>query len=170
MIVLWVILSIILLFLVWLLIAPIQLYISSPHNIYCLKWKGIAQIRLIPEADDIHLQFQIAFWKKDFYPLQHQAKSSKKQKHPNKTKNKSKSRWTFRKIKRKAQRLFQSFDFKAFDVNLDTDDYIMNAYLYPIFFFLSKQGRRLNINYQGELSLHMIVENRLYRILTAILL
>ncbi len=86
----------------------------------------------------------------------------------NKSKKK-KSKFNFRKYKRKIIRMIKTFKIKSFFVNLDTDDYILNGYLYPVFYFLGKRGEHLNINFQGDLEINIVAENRLYKMIRAML-
>jgi hypothetical protein len=52
-------------------------------------------------------------------------------------------------IWRKARRLLASFQIRRFNLIVDTDDYILNAYLYPVFAFLTGHNRHLAINFIG---------------------
>lgn len=171
MVIIWIILGVLALILLWLLIAPIRLIINSNRGTYQVEAFGIAKASLIPEPDDIHLQVRVLFWQKDFWPLHEKARARKKKEEekPKPQKKEKKSRWTFQRVKRKAIRVLRSFQVRAFRVNLDTDDYIQNAYLYPVFYFLSKGRRQLKINYKGETEVVLDINNRLYRILFALL-
>jgi hypothetical protein len=66
-------------------------------------------------------------------------------------------------------RILQSFRLIKMRVNFDTDDYILNAYLYPLFYFLSKNNRNLNINFNGDLYLELLMISRPIRIVLAYL-
>ncbi len=158
-------LIILLLGLGWLLVAPIVLKIDTQQDIGYLKWKGIAGLRLLILADDIVLRVQVFFWKKDFYPLSYSPKSgnTKQESKPVK-KKKTLVSW------RKGKRLLQSFTVRTFQLDLDTDDFVQNSYLFPVFYFLSHEGRQLRINYSGHLALKIEVHNRLFSLLKAWLL
>jgi len=74
------------------------------------------------------------------------------------------------KIKRMAERIFnvlKSFKVKELMLDIDTEDYIWNAYLHPAFYFLSGKNRMLRVNYVGRISARIIVHNRLISILYA---
>lgn len=153
-----------LLFLVlgWLLMAPIVLKIDTQEELCYLKWKGIAGVRLLVLADEIVLKIQVFFWKKNIYPLSHSPKTlTAKQAHKPKKKKKRQLPW------RKGKKLLQSFTIQTFQLDLDTDDFVQNSYLLPIFYFLSNERRRLRINYSGQTVLKLVVQNRLYHLLKA---
>lgn len=146
----------------WLLVAPIVLKIDTQQEIGYVKWKGIAGVRLLILADDIVLRVQVFFWKKNFYPLSRSPKSENtKQKSKRVKKKKTPLSW------RKGKKLLQSFTVETLQLDLDTDDFVQNSYLYPIFYFLSNERRQLRINYSGQLALKLEVHNRLFSLLRA---
>ena len=151
----------------WLLFSPIILRIDTKQQQYWVRWRGIASFQLKLLEDDLILRLQVWFWKKDFYPLDGLLKAGK----PSSTKKAKKGRTRKkRNWKRFASRLLGSFRVKQFDLRLDTDDYVLNSYLYPVFHLLNFKPVQLGINYQGESSLELQIENRLIRLLRAILL
>ncbi len=157
-----------LLLITWILFAPLVLTLDSSTGVYNLRWKGIAKAEIIPLPDDILIQFRVGFWQKQFYPLHYQPKTHKKDK-KKAEKPKSQKSKPFRKTFRKIKRVFQSFEVQTFRLNMDTNDYIYNSYLWPICYFLSQEQRQLTINYNGEFELLFIVKNRLFNILFAYL-
>ena len=155
-------LVILLLGLGWLLVAPIVLKIDTQQEIGYLKWKGIAGVRLLILADDIVLRVQVFFWKKNFYPLSRSSKSDHtKQENKRVKKKKTPVSW------RKGKKLLQSFTVQTLQLDLDTDDFVQNSYLFPVFYFLSNEKRQLRINYSGQLALKLEVHNRLFSLLKA---
>jgi hypothetical protein len=159
--------AILLLFLAWLLVCPIRLQIDTRRQLYLLQWRGVGRIQLLPVTGNLVIQLRVFFWKKNFYPLEYQPKK-KQPKEARKMKKKGR-KTNFQKYKRKGIRLFRSFRIKAFRLDLDTDDYVYNGYLYPVFHLLSNEKRQLTINYRGLSEMFLIVENRLYRVLIAFL-
>jgi hypothetical protein len=124
----------------WMLLTPIQLNIDSTKSTYLLVWKGIASARLIPSPNDIHLRFKVFFWKKDYYPLKEKASILSKKDKPEQSKQqKKKKSISLRKASKKAKRILSTFQVKILRLKLDTDDYVVNSYLFPIFYFLSKK-------------------------------
>jgi hypothetical protein len=167
-----IIILIILLPLVWLLVAPIELIINSKTGEYSIMWKGIAGVRLVPIPGNLLLRFNILLWRKEIDPIEELARPKEKPKSPKKKKKKKSrsNKWlSFQKIKRKGVRLLKSFRVKALRLNLDTGDFVYNSYLYPVFYFLDRGKRRISINYEGESEVLFIAENRLYRMLIAVL-
>jgi hypothetical protein len=154
--------------LVWIVVAPIIIKINSTQQVYELHWVSIGHASVLFNTDQIIVAFQIFFFKKriaiDLFKICTSTKESK----PDRKKNKSKS-YSFSKTGYKVKKVLQSFQVKKLWLNLDTDDYYYNAFLYPIFFFVKGDHYRLNINYQGKNELILIVKNRFIRILFAII-
>lgn len=61
----------------------------------------------------------------------------------------------------------RSFKVKELFLNVDTGDYIYNAYLHPVFYFLGNDHRTLYVNYIGENRFRIIIKNRLINIIFA---
>lgn len=162
------ILFIVLVLIGWILIAPLELYINSTKNQYQLQWKGIARIEWLPAPDDILIRLRIFFWERVYHPLTMATK--RKIKTEDKSKSiKQKKGWSLKKWKRKIINILNSFHVEKLRVDLDTGDYVYNSYLYPIFWILNKGDTQLNINYTGESEILVVIKNRLYRILKALL-
>ncbi len=150
----------------WMLFTPIVLIIDTTQGVYKVRWKGIASFEMSIQKDEPILQLRIWFWKKDFHLLESLSKSRKpdSEKKTEKRKPRKKRNW-----RRLGLRLVRSFQVRQFAIKLDTDDYVLNSYLYPIFHLLNSKSLHLGINYQGESSLQLQIENRLIRLLKAIL-
>lgn len=150
----------------WILVSPIQLIVDTNRQIFCIRWRGLGRFGLKILPGDLVLRFDSWIYHKDYHPL-----APRKKKKPKKKKEteKKKSKIDFRKNSRKAFRLIKTFRIKSFFVNLDTDDYILNGYLYPIFYYLGKHGEHLNINFKGDLEIKLVAENRLYKVVRAML-
>lgn len=63
----------------------------------------------------------------------------------------------------------RTFRLRTCEVDLDTGDYVLNAYLYPVFARLTRRNCRLRVGFNGKTHVRIRVENRLYRMLFAFL-
>ncbi len=151
----------------WILFAPIVLRIDTKMGVYRVRWKGIASFQFSIQEDVPILSLHIWFWKKDFQPLDALSKARKPNSKKKAKKRKSRKKRNWRRL---GLRLLHSFKVRQFDLMLDTDDFVLNSYLYPVFHMLHCKPLQLGINYQGESSLQLRIENRLIRLLKAILL
>ena len=112
---------------------------------------------------------RIFWWKKYFRLLNF--RKSKKRKSVRRTikkqaKKKAGSFFTFKRIKR----LLQSFKVEEFRLNIDTNDMILNAHLYPLIVWLRNRNMDVGINFNHQFELDLVIQNRVWRILKAILI
>lgn len=156
-------LSVLILLALWLLIEPIIIKIDTIHDEYYIRWQHIGSVTLLFLNNDLFLRFRILFWQQDFYPLQAQKKDKKPKKKSNKKTAKSWKTFSWTRVKS----IMRTFKVRYFKMELDTDDYVWNAYLYPLFYFANRSNRQLSINFEGRTNLQLQIENRLFRIVRA---
>ena len=70
---------------------------------------------------------------------------------------------------RKAIRVMRTFRVTQWEMDVDTGDYVWNAWLYPVGHWMSKGNRHIRVNFRGENEWLLTVENRLYRIVYALI-
>jgi len=144
-----IIIGLLLILLLALLFTPFIVRVNTRQNQYQLSW-GIARVQFIPEKDDGSLLVQLAFWKREFSLLQMLAKPSvKKAAHPQKPnvqRRKSAGTISFHRL----WKILRSFRIPFFYLDLDSDDFVTNAYWYPVCKALSTPTRQLRINFGGH--------------------
>ncbi len=152
-------------FLIWLFLTPLVLVVDTTKNQYLITWKGVASARLMGFDGRWKVSVKVFFWKRNFYfPFKKSDKLEKKNK-----KRKKQKKVNFKRWRHKGWQILKSFEVKRFYLNLDTDDFVKNSQLFPLFYFLSANNRQLKINYEGRAELVLIIENRLWRMLKAFL-
>ena len=158
----WIILVIILILLAWPLVAPFQLIIDSEMGKVEFHWKSIGRIGLWANEEAILLlKVNIGCFHRTWKPLEWQSKPQNNQ--PKKVKKKRKSNiqnLPFQLI----YQLLSTFRVRYFRLDLDTDDFVLNSYLYPFAFTLQRMGWQVSINYAGRSYFTCCVENQLARI------
>ena len=164
--ILLIILLIILVFITTLLLTPIRLRIDSVKNIYQAEWKHLFSANLLFQNDEPIVQLKSFFWKKEINLLKINPSPNKATQKETKPTKQKKSKFNFRK---KIKPLLKSFQVRKFFVNIDTNDYVWNAYLFPIFYFLKNKNRQLHINFQGNVEVLLEIQNRPIRILWALI-
>jgi len=161
-------------FLIWLLITPIRLIIDSSQNKYFIQWIGLGRIALIATKEEWFFRLKIGFWKKkigfqsivDEWTKEDKTKEDKKIPTTNKKKKKS----SFFKSMEKVRQVLKSFNVKTFKVDIDTDNYYLNALLIPAFQVLNKNNQhRIAINFRNQNNVLVNIENRLIKIIYSIL-
>ena len=160
--------GILLLIITFILVSQFSLIVDTSTQVYNIKWKGIAQANFIFVDQEPVIRFRVLGFKMNLNLFNIQKKTKKKTMDVTKkkeSKTKKSRRITFSKMKR----LLNSFTIMSFYIDLDTGDYIMNSYVFPIFYFLRSRNMPLNVNYSGHNEMRLIVENRLYKIIKAYL-
>ena len=154
----------------WLFSTPLDICVNSLNNDYHIKWKGIGEARIIVLPKDLLFHYKIAFWEKDYSILQFKFNSKKKDK--KKDKKKKKTKRNFKKKGILAKRILSSFSIQKLHLNIDTKNYILNGYLFPIFYHLTRisHGKpQLQINYKGKTEVDIHIRNRLINIFYAVI-
>lgn len=148
----------------WLLIAPLVIVIDTTRKRYMLQWRGLMTARLLADG---YIRLWVVGWTKLIYPWGRLARKRRNQTEPKLPQRARRRRPSVQTIIGMSRMMVRTFRVRTFDVNLDTDDYLTNAYLYPVLGLLSGPGRRLRINFRGDVSVKLIIENRPYRLLIA---
>ncbi|AEE49842.1 hypothetical protein Halhy_1957 [Haliscomenobacter hydrossis DSM 1100] len=164
---LYFIIGILVILLTGFLFSPLVLQVDTSKNHYAVRW-GIGSLQFIPTPDDLLLSIGIGFWRHHFSLLNLLAKPSKKEQNSiSKTKKKGQPRkpWPFQRL----LRVIRTFHIRQFRLDMDTDDFVTNAYLYPVFRALSAPTRVLTINFQGRNQCAFEVKNRVINVLVALI-
>ncbi len=164
-VILAILLGALLLMILWLLLAPISVKIDTWQQDYAVRWQGIGGVQVLLIENEVVLLLRVFFWRKAFYPLRGSKKPSKPPKKSKPTTQRKGGIFSWK----LAKRVLRTFRIKQFKLELDTDDYVINAFLYPVFYFLDSPKRQLRVNFEGRTNLLLHIENRLSRIIGAII-
>ncbi len=165
-----IILFVLIVFLGWLLLTPFEICINSWDNDYHLTWTGIGEARVIVLPKDLLLRFRVAFWKKEYSIFEFKFKRDKKK--PTDKKKKKPKKRNLNKTMQMVKHVLGSFTVKKLRLNIDTKNYILNGYLFPVFYHLtrfSKGKPSLMINYKGKTEINLLIRNRLINIFYAMI-
>ncbi len=66
--------------------------------------------------------------------------------------------------------LLHAFRIRKLHLNIDTDDYALNAWLIPVFSAVNSENIRLQANFEGDASMQLDLRTRLGALLWAFLL
>ncbi|MCX2745482.1 hypothetical protein OO013_16500 [Mangrovivirga sp. M17] len=151
----------------WILIAPVFIIINTKQDQYSFNLKGLINADLeINDLDPIiHLNTLVG--KFDIQPSKVKKKKTKDKKDTSRKlkvrkEKKGKSAAAIRKF---AFQALKTFKLKYLRVNVDTDDYVRNAQLYPLVRLLNRSERTFEINFTGKNELELIINNRLIKII-----
>jgi hypothetical protein len=152
-----------------LLLTSLRLVIDSYHNVARASWGKFITVSLTEQEGDLVLRLWAFGWKRDWGLLKMIAKR-KPTRNPDSIENTSRKpgkrrrlHWSFRRV----LRILKSFRVHAFRLDLDTDDYVLNAYLFPVAEMLRYRGVDVFINFNGNTGIRLDVSNNPARILVA---
>ena len=152
--ILFIIIGIFILLLAWLVFGPITIRIDTDHHEYSLNMVHLLTISPQWDEQGFRFLFQFPFYQ---FKLDPQEKTKPKIK---KTKGKTKKGG----IKlNKIWSVLKSFKVRQFALSLDTDDYCLNALIFPVFHQLTVMGLQIKVNFQGENYCLMVIRNNLWR-------
>lgn len=151
---LWLLLILLLLSVLLLFWLPIQVKVDTEREVYRASWKGIISIWGIPEKEGWKWYFQLFFWKKNFEASKY---TPKKERKPAK---KVSRKLSLKQVMALARNLISAIHIKYFNLNWDTSDFVLNAWLYPVFRLVSQGKYRLNINFTGQQDLAIHIQTR----------
>ncbi len=165
----WIIAFLLLLFLIYLLFAPLILYINTDEQAYYVQMKGLAKASIEGDKKEfLRIRLDTLFSHFYFYPLR--KKKSKKELKEKKDSGRNK-RWSkidqdklirYGKI---GKGLLRSFELKRLEVAVDTGDCIQNAKLYPVFAFLNFYAGDFSVNFQDRNRVVLYLQNRAVNII-----
>lgn len=148
-----------LLYILW---APIILYVDTAVNKYYVQIKGLVRADVLEDKKEVlRIRLRILFMRFSFYPLR--TKPSKKRRKKEVGKKESRRRMSWSVIKR----ILRSFRVKKLYVNVDTGDYVLNAKLIPLCTLLNLTGGAFRINFQDSNHLVLHLQNRSINIVRA---
>lgn len=157
--------TIILGFVLWLLFAPITISINTYDEIYQLSMMGVLIIRYLPDETGV-LRGKAFFIPFRFRPDSLKTERKKKDGDKEAIPEKNTTIWHGLSQVKFYSRLFReilfSFRIQRLYAQVDTGDVVINAYLYPLALLYKTKRFDVNINFDDELGLILIVKNRLW--------
>lgn len=149
----------------WVLFVRMSVRIDTRIGVYEMRIGRAIRVFFEPETKRFFLT--VFGWKKALDSFSAGGKKVPQEKE--KRVRKKRRRMPLKKLIRKIRAVLKTFHVTRFELDFDSDDVITNAYLFPVFFFLSGKRVKLRVRYNGENALVMEVNNRIARILRAVL-
>ena len=158
------------------LAAPIILSIDTETDDYCLRLGDMCSLRALAALENPGVRLRIGFWKKTWGVRQYlltigSKKGGSKQNRSSRNRlgwgGSGKGESSRNESKHRLLRVLKTFRVSKCDVLLDTDDFILNAQLFPVFQFCSGRWGHWRVNFEGDCRLQLEVESRLISVLYA---
>lgn len=152
--------------LLWL---PIVVEIDTEHQIYRAEWQGIAAFWTIPEVEQWRWFFRLFFWEQEWNPKRKSMKKERKSATPKSTTAKSKRTFSVKRRIVLFHRLLKAITIERVKINWDTNDFILNAWLWPVFYLIGGNHKQISINFSGKQALAIRLQTRFGLLLIAII-
>jgi hypothetical protein len=161
-----ILLIIILVIVTYLLVSPIIVLLDSDKGIMFIGWNRYMKAEFSGINDEWEIKVKVPFWQKRFSLFNIlTSNGSNKSRKWKKTLGKSRFvKWN----RRKFQRIIRQIKIEEFKLLLDTDDYILNAYLTPIFELINYRSRYYTrVNFIGKNGIKLKAKGRIISLLYA---
>ena len=143
----YIIISLLLIFLMWLLLVPVIIYTNTERNRYLLALPGIFKAVIVPENGLFYVRGWLFFIPFRFHPFQ-----KKRAKAKGKSAEKKRRKWRSGNILTMSKAV-SAFRVKRLEAEIDTDNFTLNAWLVPVFSMMNGENIRLQANFEGNNSL-----------------
>lgn len=153
----YILISLFLFFLLWLLLVPVILYTDTSRNKYFVTLPGIIRVRLVPSETLFDIRGWIFFVPFRFDPF-------RAGKRKNKPGVKKKRRGIPFKLSGMKHALC-TVRVRKLDLDLDTEDYSLNTWLIPAFSLLNGGNIHMQVNFEGRAALVMDLRTRIATLL-----
>jgi hypothetical protein len=145
----YILISLLLIFLLWLLLVPVIIYTHTDRNRYLVTLPGIFRALVVPDNGLFHIRGWILFIPFRFNPFK-----PRKEKHKAEPRKKKKIKWRSGNLQMMKGAL-RAFKIKRLEADIDTDDFTLNAWLVPAFSMVNGENIRLQVNFEGHQSLEL---------------
>lgn len=144
----YILISLLVVFVFWLLLVPVIIYTNTDRNRYLLTLPGIFRAVVIPHEGLFHIRGWIFFIPFKFNPFKYR----KTKEEPKPKKKKKKPLWKSGRF-RTMRGALRAFRIKRLEADIDTDDFTLNAWLVPVFSAVNQENIQLQVNFEGHQSL-----------------
>jgi hypothetical protein len=168
----WIVIIIILLSLMaWILFGPVIIYLATDNKSYRISLPGIFNASIVPAEGLFHIRGWILFIPYRFNPItvgkgRFGKKAGRTGEKPGRFPGKKGLDLGFLNS-RLVPDILRSFRIRKLYLDLDTDDFILNAWLVPVFSHVNSGNVRLRTNFEGRSSLVLDLRTRMGLLLWA---
>ena len=150
-----ILISFIVALLFWILLGPVIIHADTEGNRYFLTLPAVFRAELVPDKELFGVRVWIFFIPFRINPFK-QSRGKKVEKKV-KPKKKRKKRMGIKSMIQLMREMIGSFRIRKLNLDLDTDDFILNSYLVPVFSGINyrnsdRENINMQVNYEGRMS------------------
>jgi len=162
----FIIIAVFLTFLLWILLVPVIVRVDTEYNRYAVSLPGIFNVYVVPKDGLFFLRIWIFFIPLKFDPFRMRRRKSRKPRKKNPDKKKKRSWLRAFSNKKASSRMLRAVKIRRLEMDIDTDDFTLNAWLVPVFTMVNGYDNiDLRVNFEGMLNANMEVRARLGEVL-----
>ena len=153
-----------LIILIWILLGPVLIFVNTESNKYSVGLPGIFKASLVPNEELFIVRGSVFFIPYRFNPF------GRKKKKPRKPKEKKTKRKRSLKLSEGlglGRNIMHAFRIRKFHMDIDTNDFTLNAWLIPAFSAVNSENIRLRANFEGNNTMLLDLRTRLGAVLWA---
>jgi hypothetical protein len=142
----------------WVLLAPVIIFVNTDRNRYFLALPLVFRAEVVPSDEILNIKGWIFFVPYRFNPF----RSKKgKEKGPVKEVRKRKKFRFYRGNAGMIADVIRSLRIRKLMLDIDTDDFVQNAWLVPVFSMINTDNIQMQVNFSGTMSLILDIRTRL---------
>ena len=146
----YILIALILFTIAWILRVPVIIYVNTECNSYSLALPGIFHARLVPASEFFTIRGSVFFIPYHLNPFQNKRNKKKVQKEKS---SKKKRPFSASKGLSLARNMGHALRIRKLHLDIDTDDYTLNAWLIPVFSAVNTENIKLQANFEGNASM-----------------
>jgi hypothetical protein len=154
----YILIAIIVATLLWILFGPVVIFLNTDLDRYFLALPGIFKAAVVPADGLFHIRGWIFFIPFTYNPILR--KKRKRGKRPEKEPAGVRPKKLTGGV-RMATEMVRSFRIRRLLLDIDTDDFVLNAWLVPLFSFVNYENIQMRVNFEGTASMHLEMRNRM---------
>ncbi|MFH0757042.1 MAG: hypothetical protein V2B15_07130 [Bacteroidota bacterium] len=155
--------SVLVLTLLWILLGPVIIYMDTRENRYQLGLPGIIKAAVVPAEEIFYIRGRLFFFPFHLHPFRPKRKKSRNTEGVEKKKRSRGKRRPFKLSggMKPGKHILAAFRVRKLDLDVDTDDFMLNAWLVPAFTAVNSERVHMQVNFEGKASLMLDVRTRL---------
>ena len=152
--------------LLWIMLVPVIIFLNTGEGRYFITLPGIFKASVVQDDALFMIRGSVFFIPYRFHPFdrKNRNRKEKEEKSPRK-----KSSFKLRNGMKMGRNMLHAFRIRKLYLNIDTDDFSLNAWLIPVFSAVNSENIRLKANFDGEASLLLDLRTSLGALLWAII-
>ena len=141
---------------IWLIVAPVEVEVDSEKELFMIRYRSIGRVYLETVNGHFVLRCRILLfrWEYDFNATGDE-KIPRKQRIPAQHRSGTHKAPAIR--MKKIIAVLRSTEIKKFHLDIDTDDHVRNAILFPAGYLLSTPHHGIEFNFNGKNSIQLLI-------------